>query len=582
MPQTPPTTSAWLPLTKSGACRLCLQLEEERPVTLRESPEAIIYAAALLDAAAVPFAPMEVWLQRRSPAPVFSIGRPTLTNATADERWHLLRAAMEATQRSQPPTFCPPQHPQPPVWLGLPEELSLAVSTDNAELQTAGWPAYADSTTRALKITSPDGSASWWGPDGRGDWAPPTSHPWNAECGHWFALPSPGCGLDTFLTAISRGHAPGAERLRHADTLYLTGWRGEIPPLPEILFLKLKLLHGALTATATAQEVRRAPLLDITPRSFAVATAPDSAAWLSHVSLRAPGAALLPAVGISGAEPLFILPAEMPLSIYLHPSCRPARTTPATLRLRALPEVDGHGQTTGEGTLLLPGPLPALGDSVLIAAPDIAAAPLHAAITSVEPSRGELGIRLRPWKPLTELRQPPPLEIHAALIPRLGAGADLYALGVTALEALLCGSGQPLATVLDEALRLIRRIDAMEAPPEDTAALLTTWFRKESTEPWALVFTATHLAATSHEEAERIPSYAWWSTITWALRLLSGQWKHAWLRDAGDDTPHAPHLALTAPLAELQKLVTRARALVTIDWTRNIEIRERILAALTR
>ncbi len=573
----------FLPVTQ-GLCRLCLRLKEGQPVVIRELPGALVYAAGLCDAAGSCFQEMEIWLQRLSPAPVFSMGRAAMLNEDADHRWHLIRKALSAAQPDPLPEFCAVDLPQPPVW-AEDHGAALTVETRDDALRAAGLPAYSGTVSRCLRVATAEGTVLWHDlKSGSGPWNPGAKPVWNADCGHWFVLPAADMDFKEYNARLSRGHGPAGEKERHTGGFFLTGWRGDQPPLPEILHLKLRALYGAVSAVAQAQEALRAPLLDVSTTGFGVQLPQQRAAWMAGVVLRRPGIALLPAGVPAGDEPVFVLPAETPLSLYLHPSCRPARTVQGTLRLRAVqPAGSGRREVQGEGTLILATPLPVVGDTVLLHVPDLSDQPVQAMVTAADPARGEAALRTLPWLPRDAITQPPPMDIHAAVVPRLGSGADLYALGVMALEVLLCGSGQPLASVLDEALRLVRRVDGEGCNPEEIPAILSTWHRREAAEPWAVALNYTHLTASAPApDTQGIPAYAWWAVMTWVLKLFSGQWKHAWARNAGDETPHAPHLALSVPLAELQKLVVRTSALVTGDWSRNVEIRERILAALTR
>jgi hypothetical protein len=156
---------------------------------------------------------------------------------------------------------------------------------------------------------------------------------------------------------------------------------------------------------------------------------------------------------------------------------------------------------------------------------------------------------------------------------------------VIALEVLCGGSGQGLPMIVDEALRIAQRLSqekvALDAIPDTLAA----WQRREPEANWTTVLAARHLASPAPDAdtaARMVPPVAWYSSLTWAIRLLTGSCTQAYFQSAGEGSAQSPHLALEQPLKDLRTLLHRTRALVTIEWKANLEIRDQIMAVMEK
>ncbi|HWB06804.1 MAG TPA: hypothetical protein VG796_27515 [Verrucomicrobiales bacterium] len=549
---------------------VALAMTEASPpafILLRETADAFVYAGAVTDGENRVLQWLEVWVQRVAASPFFHLGNTGPAPGERDARWAELRNAMTDAGDGRVFSTGREETPFPPVRWG----------TDGQPL-TPEEPAG-----EGVPIFNPEG-------------------------GHvFFRYAAPFSAAD-YSIAVSSGQLPQASPrmnsvtlqtlrdIRHQPGYYLRAWHGETPPVAEILHLKLSLLLGIFQATEAAMRTRRLPLLNLKTRSFGLEWAGERsglALWTVQPVLDFPSAATRWLAGGDADDPVFLLAEEPPASIYRHPDITAPRIVRGNVRLsqlRAAGSQKDHLET--EGTLILTEPLPRATDTVLIHCP-LAAHPIQAVITSLEPSRGEVVFRSARWKPAPGIaasiasggQAPPPMDCDCALVPRLSAPADLYALGVIALEVLCGGSGQGLPMIVDEALRMAQRLGqekiALDAIPDTLAG----WQRREPDANWTTVLASRHLAspAPDADTASRmVPPVAWYSALTWAIRLLTGSCSQAYFQSPGEGSAQSPHLALEQPLKDLRFLLHRTRALVTIEWKANLEIRDQIMAVMEK
>ena len=121
----------------------------------------------------------------------------------------------------------------------------------------------------------------------------------------------------------------------------------------------------------------------------------------------------------------------------------------------------------------------------------------------------------------------------------------------------------------------------LDAIPDTLAA----WQRREPEANWTSVLVSRHLASPAPDAdtaARMVPPVAWYSALTWAIRLLTGSCSQAYFQSPGEGSAQSPHLALEQPLKDLRTLLYRTRALVTMEWKANLEVRDQIMAVMEK
>ena len=519
------------------------------PVLLRTGTEARVYLGALCDGRPRVLRWLELWVQRVKDAPGIAFGPARASEADLTARWEKwTRTLLQAD-----PARC--------------------LVTGREDLPGSA-------------VDLPGGGV------------------FNADGGRVFVRALPGLTLEDYVTLLTSGRLPqdtpwlepGGEKrdLRHLPGAFLHGWSGDRPPMGEALHLKTRLIASLLDTAAAVAAENRAPLLNLTRNSWGVDwSGPEAnlAAWTARPVPRLTPAVLEWNPDARSAEPVFFLNPEFAVpSVYTHPGVKPPRIVSGTVRLRDLrPLRREHGLFSCEGTLLLSEPLPALTDLLLIDCP-LAAGPIQAAIVNVDPSRGEAVFQSEAWKGTPETVRavesggytPPAMSCQTAIVPRLGLAADLYSLGVTALEILCCSQRQRLPLALDELCRLGRRLEAENTPVDSLGQALAAWSRRESTEAWVETLHPRHLVSppVQPETAWRAAApEAWFSLLAVCLRLLTGQTRYAFFAGP-DEGGVSADTTFAAPRAALAALAARTRGLAVMDWEKNREIRDEILTLL--
>jgi hypothetical protein len=555
-------------LPDSTAPRVTVAVSAETPrqlIRLRETPLAEVFAGALLDAEGAVLQWLEIWTQRRRLSAFFQLGTArALPPEESDARWAELVRGFAETDRAR----------------------LLITGLEEAPFPPLGWDSGGN------PVQPGDEAALTFNPGG-GHLLFRFASGWHAA--EMSAALSSG-QLPSAGPRLSQTHTPEVNDVRHQPGYYLRAWQGEVPPLAEILHLKLTLLYGMVTAAEAATRARRLPLLNVKTRSFGVEASGDRsglAFWSLQPVMDLPSAAFRFVQSDDAAEPVVLLAEEPPPGIYRHSAVSAPRFVQGNLRLsRVQPAGSRKDLLEAEATLLLHEPLPGPADTLILHCP-LAAHPIQASVVALESTRGEAVLRTARWQPLPSLaaslssggQAPPPMDCACAIVPRLSSPADLYSLGVAGLEVLCCGSGQSLPQVLDEALRLAQRLTQEKVTVDSIPDTIAAWQRREADANWTSVLSPRHLScpvADADTGARGVLPLAWCSALTWCLRLLTGSGSAAYFQHPGEGSMQAPHQAYELPLRDLRQLLQRTRALVTLEWKTNLEIRDHILAALEK
>jgi hypothetical protein len=357
---------------------------------------------------------------------------------------------------------------------------------------------------------------------------------------------------------------PGDSLWRH----FLLPAMGEGALAAEALYLRLALLHGALEAASDAASRRGTPYLNLDDGHFGVRLSDAGnglpALWTARVVMQRAGAAV--AAGPGGRH--FVADATtVPGPFRLPGPLHPIRDE-GSLRVRKVGAAV-NGEVAVEATLQTSQPL---------AGTDGFHLEIHfEAGTGVVVLPGEIAAGASPREWLFAGNLPADRagllvegathsKVDVLLHPKLGPACDLYALGVLGLQLFLETDERPLAAVLDDALLLRDRLPAdlrATAMPAAVGDLLREF------------------------GGLRMPGPAdglWSETLSCLIRMLGGPGEASYFKSAADGLDDAPAAMLRAPLAELARLLQRARARVFGEEGRNREIREEIqrLIAETR
>lgn len=634
MQQRTPTAFQFAPLhggSTAAPLQLCLAIAPANQpaggpfVLLRELPGARVYLGAVCDAAARVQTWVEVWLQTLELRDVsFSSHQERLTNRAFDARWqtecqlaqtvaeHVLLTGMEDVQ----------PHPVIIKRSLIPNSSFLATETtrweickDNAVLEQNGLPAYSSSPFRYLHDPAATGDKTFLATSAD---APTKSNVLGAE--ELAAAPdvrtvfNPHAGLIRVVrfdpldleafTELLEGNrwsgaivegvrlpVPGiyekletwsADRKGISFLLHSSGHHPE--KLPEILFLKLSLLHEMFTAVRAYVKARQLPLLNLSPASFRVRLHDTGdqfpALWTAKCALAKPGQAH--SLQIQSTEQrYFVRLGRVDPSPFLPESLGAHSFGIGNIRLREV-KTDAQG-TQIEGTLvaedylrlettdLLWFKLPLAGERLECYAHVYTAdavGPKEARFRTVPASLSEATVATL-QQACGSPFQKSPYEIW----PLLSSPCDLYSLGILGLRLLLANDKSNLPVIVDEFLSLARRV-ARDQPAESNlreqlAALLAK-------EPKLLDTLGPHhlLGAntTSASSWPQVNKDLWLEVIGVLLRLFPGAGQQSYCQSFGDVSPLALETVFDQPIQELEVLLLRLRSMLLPSLSANEEI----------
>ena len=173
-------------------------------------------------------------------------------------------------------------------------------------------------------------------------------------------------------------------------------------------------------------------------------------------------------------------------------------------------------------------------------------------------------------------------QVPIAALPLASTPADLYALGVAGVRMLLANDENTLAIALDEIFSL-----AQSLPPaagEGGPGLGERVKAAAEQEPrWKASLGPHHLLTTPAPAAEgftHLPAELWWETVALLLQCFPGSVPEAVCADLADAPPEALSAIFEPPIAQLEKLVRRARGLLFGGRAAEAEIQALLRQAL--
>lgn len=602
----------------SEALAVCVLVETPRDAEptlrqLRATTEAAVYAGCVLDGSGDVREWLEIWVQT-PPAGEADAHAAEANNALLDARW--ARAA--AARRELDPERViggkwESVHPGPMVLdigagcvrvLGEGEEGGpWALCTDDAKLEAAGLPGYGAGLSRylwrpALGEASPFVCVS--GED-RGGWrelggAGAGTTAFNPACGLIFVRRLAGVGFESYIDWLSRGQfhrqptpmmpvvgqALAREdpvELSLAHGAFMASVGGAAGLAAEVLYLKLRAIASAVESVAVATEHLDSPLLSLGSESLGVAIPSPSAglpyAWGSRVVLDCAAEAAEVGSVEPGAPRRFTYRRSGQTSVYRPGGDAGPVARSMAVRIKRVVAIEA-GRVSVEGTVIPREPI-RTGGSTLATVP--LAIPggrmeLHAFLTLSDAlSQGEFGFTSLPMRVTdaeeADLRHLEGVEVGdvaVVLSPSLSSPADLHALGVLALRALVADSAESLGAAVVTAMSLAREIPA--AGEDGLSIGVRVSAIVEQDPRWREILGPGRLmagAAEAGQVEDAIPHQLWWRVIGTVCRMFPGAGPESYCSDFGVGSGRRLASIYDHPLADLGGCLVQVRSLLVVD-----------------
>jgi hypothetical protein len=373
------------------------------------------------------------------------------------------------------------------------------------------------------------------------------------------------------------------------------GAQGRAGRFVETFHLKLQLLADVLRQVRACVQRQQLPFLNLAADSFRVKFEPVGARlplfWTARCAVvKSSDAFALPVE--SGEFRYFIRPRAGGTSVYSPEGLDRSLQGSASVRLRKVlpPE---QGRTVLEGTLIAQERLPASPRDLLWVRLPLPSGrvDLYGHLYAAEGlAPGEARFRTLPqaW-PATTLKALSAAEgaafaqVPFEIVALFSSPADLYALGVLAVRALLVNALTTLPVALDEALSMARQAAAEGPADAPLGQRIAALMAKEprylnSLGPHRLV----HEAVEPAQALQLLPAELWADALATLVRLFPGASPASLCRDYGDAPALALETVFDQPLQEIERLLERSRSLIVIDWNYNREVRAVIQSVLDR
>lgn len=619
----------------AGPVRLCVLAQREpdavggRLVLLRQTFEAQVFLGCVADAVGRVIEWAELWVQtiegvQRAPA----TARDALTNATLDERWarqagvfahaggaSVISTGMEMTPGT--PTWVDGKS-MSAVWAGEGDG-GWTLCTKDEALRAAGLPAYSTSLARFLwqeqkkgetgfvavgAVADADGAKvikameSILPEGGKG------LTPFNPGGGRMMARVCAPIALEGYLEMLGKaGDAQATVRLgvQHGRTFVdlgksasgedaglFMGRHGTWGRVIETLHLKLRVLADAVSAVRDQVERTQTPLLNVRPESFQVRL--DAPArglprwWTARTLLADPGEAA--ALNVPTSDGTYFVPGSPTrATIFSAASAGGALGVGGRGQLRIRQVItDKDGLFILEGTFATQERLSITKNDLVWMRVNLGAAggrvDLYGRLESEKALAGgewrvrTLALRLtkEAGSALKAAEGVPLGDVLFETIPLLTSACDLYSLGVLCVRALFVGSGNTLATALDETLSLARAVDeaggegALHSRVENVFTGDARWV--SGLGPQRLV----NPVLKPEEALNLVPLELWCRVLATVIKMFPGVGGESTCRDLGDARQGGLHLVFADAEAGLDDLLRRSRSLIVIDWNANREV----------
>jgi len=367
------------------------------------------------------------------------------------------------------------------------------------------------------------------------------------------------------------------------------GSHGSAGRFLETFHLKLQLLLDAFRLVHQFVEHQQLPFLNLTGDSFRLSLSEVGSGlpflWTAKTALARTSCAFALPVEKSDFR-YFIRARANQTSIYLPEGLSAALRGTASVRIRKVLPPD-QDRTVLEGTLVLEDKVNASPHDLLWIRLPLPSGriDLYGHLYATESlAQGEARFRTVPLR-LSEasaaaLRSAEGVSFARSpfeIVPLLSSPCDLYSLAVLAVRTMLVDDEATLAVSLDEMLSLARQVAAEYNKDIPLGQRIRAIFEKE---PRYLESLAPHHVmreSIKPEEAfQLLPPELWYDFLGLIVRLFPGMGPDSFCRDFGDVPSLALETVFAAPVADLEKLLSRSRSLIVIDWNYNREVRSAI------
>ncbi len=360
----------------------------------------------------------------------------------------------------------------------------------------------------------------------------------------------------------------------------------------EAYYLKLCLFADMVNEVRTRTERTKRPLLNLRPGSFSVSSPPDlrrlPSLWNIRALLTDPGDAIPLKIPLSDTRRTYYVPGKSAdLSIY-----RPREAT-ETKRGEGSYFAESVSDTAATG-FVVHGTFD-VREMLRVAKNDILFMRLNAAgnqridLYADVDRRHSIGDgRLRfhtvgqrftdpVKKAMTKMVGLVFDETYFEIIPLLNSAVDLYSLGVMGIELFLVNKQTTLPRMLNNFYELTLRIEQGRSDP--VAAALPLMQRVANIfKADARFFEMLGPQWMIHDEVscatarEFITDELWFDTLAMLVKMFAGKCKDALCEDYGDAPLNGLHLIYDPIVADLDRLLVRARSLMLIDWNFNRDV----------
>ena len=558
-----------------------------------------VYLGCVADRAGAVQRLVELWMQNSDRIEAaFPAANASLTNRALDAQW--ARQA-EAFRRSDPKNFITTgwESINPaPVFIdtnsGEPVATEWELCTDDAALERAGLPSYANSLARHLWRRTESGEPRIV-PAAPGA-VESSGTMFNIFAGLMMVREFCPLSLTDWLDLLSgrawRG-VPHGRKIFRPEGVYQTlqdlsviqsggghfffGRSGRIGRLLETFHLKVTLLAELMRLVRDATAAQQLPFLNLRLESFRVSLHDGNELlpffWSAKTALAASPESV--ALSVATTASRYFLPATFTETSIFRPAALSAPVQGVgEVRIReVLQSEDG---ATLEGTLTAQERLANSPNDLLairLALPS-GRIDLYGNVEGAESGAAEARFRTLPQKldaaVIDTLRQAEGVvfkNVPFQVLPVFSSPCDLYALGVLAVRALLVDDELSLPVALDETLSLARR-------PESSDALALR--ELANAEPKLRATFGPHRLIGEKWSAEEaftaFPEDLWWECLAIVTRLFPGVSTAGFCRDYGDASPLAIERIYDEPLAALETISRKSRSMLLGDWKADREI----------
>ncbi len=607
-------------------------------VVLRDLYDTRVCLGCVVDAAGRVREWLELWVQNLEGLEAgLPAHRETFSNSSLDARWvqqaegfgRLNSAGFLSTgwETTHPlPVFLDLSQAAPVQPVGQEQGGAWSLCQDDKLLEAAGLPTYSASLYRYLYQASA-GAASRFVAVTAGAPENSATQPlstalagidhhlaFNAQGGFVMALGFSPLGFEEYVDLLGGKSWAGVEhgkRRLQLDGVYgaLTDWNqaqqdnahlflglhGRIGRFLETYHLKLQVLTDAFRQARAFVEQQQLPFLNLAGDSFRVSLKQVGAGlpilWTAQCTLVKPGTAFDLPVATSDFR-YFIRAGGAAASIYLPEGLSAHLQGSGSVRIRKVLPPD-QGRTVLEGTLVMQERLAVSPNDLLWIRLPLPSGRLDLyghlyAAESLAP--GEIRFRTvaqrLPDSALASLKAAEGVSFARSpfeVVPLLSSPCDLYSLGVLAVRTFLVDDKTTLAVALDEALSLARQVAAEHKPDIPLGSRIRAILERDPRYAASLCPHRLTREGLSPEEAARLmPVELWCDTLALVIGLFPGLGPDSVCRDYGDVPALALETVFNRPLEELEKLVTRSRSFIVIDWSYNQEIHNAIEGFLDR